>query len=102
MPTRTRLTGMLAAAVAILLTAASHAVAQQAVIVVRHAEMADQSDDTALSAKGRARAKALADLLRAAGVTHIITSEFRRSQVFCAFWRSRSLFSSRHTLTARC
>jgi len=80
MPTRTRLTGMLAAAVAILLTAASHAVAQQAVIVVRHAEKADQSDDTALSAKGRARAKALADLLRAAGVTHIITSEFRRSQ----------------------
>ena len=80
MPTRTRLTGMLAAAVAILLTAASHAVAQQAVIVVRHAEKADQSPDTALSAKGRARAKALADLLRAAGVTHIITSEFRRSQ----------------------
>jgi len=80
MPTRTRLTGMLAAAVAILLTAASHAAAQQAVIVVRHAEKADQSPDTALSAKGRARAKALADLLRAAGVTHIITSEFRRSQ----------------------
>jgi len=71
---------MLAAAVAILLTAASHAAAQQAVIVVRHAEKADQSPDTALSAKGRARAKALADLLRAAGVTHIITSEFRRSQ----------------------
>lgn len=80
MPTRTRLTVMLGAAVAILLTAASHAVAQQAVIVVRHAEKADQSADTALSAKGRARAKALADLLRAAGVTHIITSEFRRSQ----------------------
>jgi len=80
MPTRTRLTGMLGAAVAILLTAASHAAAQQAVIVVRHAEKADQSPDTALSAKGRARAKALADLLRAAGVTHIITSEFRRSQ----------------------
>src|SRR6187397_2732248 len=80
MPTRTRLTGMLGAAVAILLTAASHAAAQQAVIVVRHAEKADQSPDTALSAKGRARAKALADLLRGAGVTHVITSEFLRSQ----------------------
>src|SRR4051812_23641486 len=80
MPTRTRLAGMLAAAVAILLTAASHAAAQQAVIVVRHAEKADQSPDTALSARGRARAKVLADLLRAAGVTHIITSEYRRSQ----------------------
>ena len=67
-------------AVALLLTAASHAAAQQAVIVVRHAEKADQTPDTALSPKGRARAKALADLLRDAGVTHIVTSEYRRSQ----------------------
>jgi len=67
-------------AAALLLTAASHAAAQQAVIVVRHAEKADQTPDTALSPKGRARAKALADLLRDAGVTHIVTSEYRRSQ----------------------
>ena len=67
-------------AAAVLLTAASYAAAQQAVIVVRHAEKADQTPDTALSPKGRARAKALADLLRDAGVTHIVTSEYRRSQ----------------------
>src|SRR5215212_4122138 len=77
---RGRSTGMLGAALAVLLTATSHAWAQQAVIVVRHAEKADQSPDTALSAKGRARAKALADLLRGAGVTHIITSEFVRTR----------------------
>jgi len=56
------------------------AAAQQAVIVVRHAEKIDQSDDAALSPDGRRRAKALADLLRTAGVTHIIATEFRRTQ----------------------
>lgn len=76
----TRFMRILGPAVAVLLTAASHAAAQQAVIVVRHAEKADQTPDTPLSAKGRARAKALANLLRGAGVTHIVTSEFRRSQ----------------------
>jgi phosphohistidine phosphatase SixA len=77
-----RILGMriLGPAVAVLLTAASHAAAQQAVIVVRHAEKADQTPDTALSARGRARAQALADLLRGAGVTHIVTSEYLRSQ----------------------
>src|SRR5215213_4822262 len=75
-----RSTGMLGAALAVLLTAASSASAQQAVIVVRHAEKVDQAADAALSAKGRARAKALADLLRGAGVTHIITSEFVRTR----------------------
>ncbi|MEO5823553.1 MAG: histidine phosphatase family protein [Vicinamibacteraceae bacterium] len=80
MLTRARLTRILVAAIAAVLTAALHASAQQAVIVVRHAEKADQTPDTALSAKGRARAKALADLLRSAGVTHIITSEFQRTR----------------------
>ena len=49
-------------------------------IVVRHAEKADQTPDTALSPRGRARAKALADLLRGAGVTHVITSEYQRAR----------------------
>jgi broad specificity phosphatase PhoE len=65
---------------AALLTVASHAAAQQAAIVVRHAEKADQTPDTPLSDKGRARAKALADLLRGAGVTHVITSEYLRAR----------------------
>ena len=77
---RARFTRILGPAVAVLLTAASSAAAQQAVIVVRHAEKADQTPDTPLSPKGRARAKALADLLRGAGVTHVITSEYQRSR----------------------
>ena len=79
MLTRARFMRILGPALAVLLTAAPDAAAQQAVIVVRHAEKADQTPDTALSARGRARAKALADLLRGAGVTHVITSEYRRS-----------------------
>jgi phosphohistidine phosphatase SixA len=80
MLTRARLTRILGSAIAVLLTAVLHASAQQAVIVVRHAEKADQTADTPLSVKGRARAKALADLLRGAGVTHIITSEYLRTR----------------------
>ena len=80
MLTRIRFMRIAGPVVAVLLTAASHAAAQQAVIVVRHAEKADQTPDTRLSARGRARAQALADLLRGAGVTHVITSEYLRSQ----------------------
>jgi phosphohistidine phosphatase SixA len=71
---------MVGPALAVLLTTASYAAGQQAVIVVRHAEKADQSPDTKLSARGRARAQALANLLRGAGVTHVITSEYLRSR----------------------
>ena len=80
---RARLTRILGAALAALFVAtlaATSASAQQAVIVVRHAEKADQTPDTALSAKGVARAQALATLLRSAGVTHIISSEFQRTR----------------------
>ena len=69
-----------AAAGLIVAALASTAAAQQAVIVVRHAEKMDQSDDAGLSPDGLRRAKALADLLRGAGVTHIIATEFRRTQ----------------------
>jgi broad specificity phosphatase PhoE len=73
-------TRMCGAAALLVLAAAGPALAQQAVFVVRHAEKADQSDDAALSAAGKRRAVALAELLRSAGVTHVITSEFRRTQ----------------------
>jgi phosphohistidine phosphatase SixA len=65
---------------AIVLATAPDAAAQQAVIVVRHAEKADQTQDSPLSASGTARAKALADLLRGAGVTHVITTEYLRTR----------------------
>ncbi len=80
MLTRARLTRILGGAIALVFTSVLSASAQQAVIVVRHAEKADQTADSALSPKGRARAKALADLLRGAGVTHIITSEYQRTR----------------------
>lgn len=80
MLTRVRFRRILGAVFAVLLTGAADAAAQQAIIVVRHAEKADQTPDPSLSAKGRARAKALADLLRGAGVTHVITSEYLRTR----------------------
>jgi phosphohistidine phosphatase SixA len=74
---RSRLAGT---AIVALFATASAASAQQAVLVVRHAEKADQSADSALSAAGQARAKALADLLRGAGVTHILTTDYLRTR----------------------
>jgi phosphohistidine phosphatase SixA len=72
--------GRAVAAVACVVAAiAADAAAQQAVIVVRHAEKADSSTDPGLSAAGLRRARALADLFRTAGITHIVTSEFRRT-----------------------
>jgi phosphohistidine phosphatase SixA len=79
MPTRAGFVRILGSTV-LLLILALPASAQQAVIVVRHAEKADQTSDSALNPEGRERAKALADLLRGAGVTHIVTSEYRRTR----------------------
>jgi len=79
MHTRARLRIVGAALVALVASVAT-AAAQQAVIVVRHAERADQSTDSPLSADGRTRAKALAELLRSAGVTHVITTQYVRTR----------------------
>jgi phosphohistidine phosphatase SixA len=56
------------------------AFAQRTIVLVRHAEKLDHSDDSPLSAAGLSRASALADLLRAVGVSTIVASEFRRTQ----------------------
>ena len=64
---------------AALLASARGAPAQEAIYVVRHAERADQSPDSALSSEGVGRANTLRDVLRDAGVTRIVTSELRRT-----------------------
>ncbi|HEY0138804.1 MAG TPA: phosphoglycerate mutase family protein [Nannocystis sp.] len=52
-----------------------------AVFVVRHGEKADDDPrDPTLSPAGQARAGALATTLAHVGVTHLFTSEFRRTQ----------------------
>ncbi len=60
---------------------AAESSAQRAVFVVRHAEKLDQSEDAALSAQGLSRARALAELLRSSAITHIFTTQYRRTQL---------------------
>jgi broad specificity phosphatase PhoE len=80
MPNTFRCPSVIVLAAALVLAAADMAVAQQAVIAVRHAERADQSRDPPLGSEGRARAGALAALLKRSGITHIVTSEFLRTR----------------------
>jgi len=63
----------------VFLAAASSTLAQQAVILVRHAERADQSKDSALSEAGRARARSLATLLSQTGINAIYASQYQRT-----------------------
>jgi len=59
----------------------SIASAQPIVIIVRHAEKPAQAgNDPDLSSAGRARADALARILKDSGITAIFTSEFKRTQ----------------------
>jgi broad specificity phosphatase PhoE len=75
---------IVAGSLLLVLMCAGEALAQRAIVLVRHAEKLDSSDDPPLSPAGRARADALADLLRAGNVTAIVTSEFRRTQATAA------------------
>src|SRR6266540_6027428 len=55
--------------------------AQPVVVIVRHAEKAASGGkDPDLSSAGRARAEALARILKDSGITAIFTSEFKRTQ----------------------
>jgi broad specificity phosphatase PhoE len=72
---------------ALVLLSAAAAAAQSTVFVVRHAERADggvtntmMGNDPDLSEAGRARAEALAAMLKDAGITAIYTTEFKRTQ----------------------
>jgi broad specificity phosphatase PhoE len=55
------------------------AAAQEAIFLVRHAERADQTTDSQLSAEGELRAIKLAEWLKSAGITHVFTTDLRRT-----------------------
>jgi broad specificity phosphatase PhoE len=71
--------GALLLVLASLAAQPSIARAQEAIYIVRHAERLDQSADSELSTDGIGRSFKLRDLLREAGITHIFTSEMRRT-----------------------
>ena len=71
-------------AAVILLAAAAPARAQKAVLLVRHAEKVDESDDPLLSAAGKARARALARHLGTAGVKAIYVTQYKRTGLTAA------------------
>ncbi|MCC7415909.1 MAG: histidine phosphatase family protein [Acidobacteria bacterium] len=52
---------------------------QEAIVVVRHAERADASADSPLSAAGETRAARLAAVLEDAGISRIYTTTLRRT-----------------------
>ena len=56
------------------------ATAQSTIFIVRHAERVDASKDSVLSDAGRARAEALARMLRDKNITAIYATEFKRTQ----------------------
>jgi broad specificity phosphatase PhoE len=68
-------------ALAFLLSgAAPRPVSDTVVLLVRHAEKAGASGDVALSPDGEARARALVDVARQAGVSAVITTQFQRTK----------------------
>jgi broad specificity phosphatase PhoE len=65
----------------LLFVSVSVASAQPVVVIVRHGEKAvDGGTDPDLSSAGRARADALARILKDSGITAIFTTEFKRTQ----------------------
>ena len=72
------------AVMAVFLAAASPVHAQKAVLIVRHAEKVDESDDPLLSAAGKARARNLARHLQSAGVKAIYVTQYKRTSLTAA------------------
>ena len=65
----------------LLFVSVSIASAQPVIIIVRHGEKAaNGGNDPDLSSAGRARADALARILKDSGITAIFTTEFKRTQ----------------------
>jgi phosphohistidine phosphatase SixA len=65
----------------LLFVSVSIASAQPIVVIVRHGEKATEGgNDPDLSSAGRARADALARILKDSGITAIFTTEFKRTQ----------------------
>lgn len=58
---------------------AGHAAAQEAIYIVRHAERADDGKFSLLSPQGRERASRLARILRDAGISQIVVTEYERT-----------------------
>jgi phosphohistidine phosphatase SixA len=54
---------------------------ESVVYLLRHAEKVDDSDESGLTERGEARARALADLLASEPVVAVIASQFRRTQL---------------------
>jgi len=76
---------ILAASVALAFSAmAAPVFAQKAIVVVRHAEKADQSTDPVLSAQGTARAEALAKALAALDVKAVYVTQYQRTTLTAA------------------
>lgn len=73
---------MRAVLLTLLLGVGAAAVAEPSqVVLVRHAEKAvEPGNDPSLSDAGRQRAEQLAEVLRHAGVTHIVTTRWQRTQ----------------------
>jgi broad specificity phosphatase PhoE len=80
-PRKTALKTLLAA---ILVSLTLPAFAQKAIVVVRHAEKADQSKDPVLSAEGTARANALAQSLRGMDVKEVYVTQYQRTPLTAA------------------
>jgi len=85
---RSRISRLLLASGSFVFAAGSFpciAVAQPAlVLVVRHAEKADNSNDPGLSAAGTARAEAIAEALSNASVDHVIVTQRQRTRLTAA------------------